>query len=134
MAACILHRLLDFGFCDVEDFGYLFGTEDPEEIYERHISPLCRNFICTCGGRPVHVFADGRHFTFPVLPIETVSTIGAGDNFNAGFLYALLALGIGRDDIKDADWKSIVSISGQFSAEVCRSIFNYVGKEFSVSL
>lgn len=127
-------RLSDIVRGSDEDFGYLFGTKDPEEIYERHISPLCRNFICTCGGRPVHVFTDGKHFTFPVLPVETVSTIGAGDNFNAGFLYALLALGIGRDDIKDADWKSIVSIAGQFSAEVCRSIFNYVGEEFSASL
>lgn len=127
-------RLSDIVRGSDEDFGYLFGTEDPKEIYERHISPLCRNFICTCGGNPVHVFADGKHFTFPVLPVKTVSTIGAGDNFNAGFLYALLALGIGRDDIKDADWKSIVSIAGQFSAEVCRSIFNYVGKEFSASL
>lgn len=117
-----------------EDFGYLFGTEDPEEIYERHISSLCGNFICTCGSNPVHVFTGGRHLTFSVPPVETVSTIGAGDNFNAGFLYAMLALGIGKGALTEADWESMTAIAGQFSAEVCRSMFNYVGKEFKICL
>lgn len=125
-------RLSDIVRGSDEDFGYLFGTRDPEEIYARHISSLCRNFICTCGGNPTHVFADGKHLVFPVLPVETVSTIGAGDNFNAGILYAMLALGIGREQMLAADWESIISIAGQFSAEVCGSMFNYVGKEFRV--
>lgn len=118
-----------------EDFGYLFGTTDPVEIYERHISHLCPTFICTCGSGPVHVFAGGRHLTFPVPPVETVSTIGAGDNFNAGFLYAMLALGIGKETlITESCWKDVAGIAGQFSAEVCRSMFNYVGREFKVLL
>ena len=127
-------RLSDIVRGSDEDFGYLFGTEDPVEIYERHISPLCSTFICTCGGNPVHVFVNGEHYTFPVLPVETISTIGAGDNFNAGFLYAMLALGIGKGALAEADWKSMTAIAGQFSAEVCRSMFNYVGKEFKVRL
>ena len=127
-------RLSDIVRGSDEDFGYLFGTEDPVEIYERHISPLCSTFICTCGGNPVHVFVNGEHCTFPVLPVETISTIGAGDNFNAGFLYAMLALGIRKGALAEADWKSMTAIAGQFSAEVCRSMFNYVGKEFKVRL
>ena len=127
-------RLSDIVRGSDEDFGYLFGTEDPVEIYERHISPLCSTFICTCGGNPVHVFVNGEHYTFPVLPVETISTIGAGDNFNAGFLYAMLALGIRKGALAEADWKSMTAIAGQFSAEACRSMFNYVGKEFKVRL
>lgn len=127
-------RLSDIVRGSDEDFGYLFGTMDPEEIYECHISSLCRNFICTCGGNPVHVFAGGSHYVFPVLPVETVSTIGAGDNFNAGILYSMLALGIGREQIPAAPWKDMISIAGQFSSEVCASMFNYVGKDFMVRL
>lgn len=116
-----------------EDFGYLLGTTDPQEIFDRHISPLCSTFICTCGAAPVHVFSSGKHFSFPVQPIETISTIGAGDNFNAGFLYALLAEGICREEVgslgEDA-WCRLTTIAGKFSAAVCRSIFNYVEKDF----
>lgn len=130
-------RLSDFVRGSAEDFGYLFGTEDPEEIYRKHIAELCPNFICTCGAKPIHIFTETQHFTFPVKQIETVSTIGAGDNFNAGFIYALLALGIGKSGtsaatLSEADWAKIAGIAGQFSANACRSIYNYVDLDFEI--
>ena len=118
-----------------EDFGYLFGTDDPEEIYRDHVSPLCPIFICTCGAEPVHVFTPEQHLTFPVEQIETVSTIGAGDNFNAGCLYSLMLLGKCKEDIcamTAGDWAEIARIAGRFSANVCGSLFNYVDKGFKV--
>lgn len=116
-----------------EDFGMLLGIQDPEEIYREHISPLCPIFICTCGPDPIHIFTPDLHLTIPVPEIETVSTIGAGDNFNAGILYCLLAKGLGKDDLRNipADlWKEMVSIADCFATEVCRSMDNYVGREF----
>ncbi|MBP9992366.1 MAG: carbohydrate kinase [Bacteroidales bacterium] len=128
-------RLSDVVRGSSEDFGYLFGTTDPGEIYDRHIRHLCRNFICTQGAGPVEVFTADRHMSFPVEDYETVSTIGAGDNFNAGFLYALLAKNIGRPDldtIPESVWKEIVCIAGQFSKNCCQSIDNYVSRDFEI--
>jgi fructokinase len=63
-----------------------------------------------------------------------VSTIGAGDNFNAGFLYGLLLNGITRSQLEEglseSQWDSIVEQGTKFSAEVCRSLYNYVSPEF----
>ena len=128
-------RLSDVVRGSSEDFGYLFGTTDPGEIYDRHIGHLCRNFICTQGAGPVEVFTPAGRMSFPVEDYETVSTIGAGDNFNAGFLYALLAKNIGRPDldtIPESVWKEIVCIAGQFSKNCCQSIDNYVSRDFEI--
>lgn len=132
-------RLSDFVRGSAEDFGFLFGTEDPEEIYREHISALCPNFICTCGANPIHIFTDNQHFIFPVEQFETVSTIGAGDNFNAGFIYSLLSMGTGRDRIAGTasgltvdEWKRMVETACWFSANACRSLFNYVDEDFEV--
>lgn len=96
---------------------------------------LCSNFICTQGAGPVEVFTAKGHRSYPVEDYETVSTIGAGDNFNAGFLYSLLAQGIGKEDLTDISeqmWDSIVSTAGKFSENVCKSIFNYVDEDFAL--
>ena len=126
-------RLSDFVRGSNEDFGYLFGTADPAEVYEKHISKLCPNFICTCGAAPVHIFTPELHLSFPVEDIETISTIGAGDNFNAGFIYALLAGNIGRETVGNLSalqWEDIVGTAEKFSLNVCRSIYNYVDDGF----
>lgn len=128
-------RLSDFVRGSAEDFGYLFNTSDPETIFRDHISSLCRNFICTCGAGPVHVFSDGFHGVYPVKPVNTVSTIGAGDNFNAGFVYGMLAGGVaenGTPELSPLVWDRLVDTAEQFSANVCRSIFNYVDRDFRV--
>ena len=113
-----------------EDFGILYGTGDPVEIYSRYISPLCPTFILTCGSGPVHVFSPSLHLEFPTRKIETVSTIGAGDNFNAGIIYGLVGHRIPKKDIPSigADlWKDLVGVAGRFSSNVCQSLFNYIG-------
>jgi len=133
-------RLSDVVKGSHEDFGLLYGTSDPEEVYAKHISKLCPNFICTCGSGPVHVFMPGFHETYPVAKIETVSTIGAGDNFNAGFVYGLIAEQISKDENRSlfsrggkmtADIvEKMVSRACRFSANVCRSLYNYVDEDF----
>ena len=58
--------------------------------------------------------------------METVSTIGAGDNFNAGFVYGLIKNQITRDDLENGlteeQWDALISSAQQFSAEVCKSL------------
>jgi fructokinase len=67
--------------------------------------------------------------SYPVLPIKPISTIGAGDNFNAGFAYALLQKGIrGRDlaALPERDWDVLIASAHAFAAEVCQSLDNYI--------
>ena len=43
-----------------------------------------------CGGKGALVQAGGKRFLVPPIPVEPVDTIGAGDSFNSGFLFAWL--------------------------------------------
>ena len=75
-----------------EDIGNIYGECTAAETYRDHISSLCSNFICTKGADSTEVFSPGFHAIYPVRKIETLSTIGAGDNFNAGVVYTLSQL------------------------------------------
>jgi fructokinase len=139
-----------------EDIAALYGTEDAAAVYEAHIAPLCRHFICTKGARETEVFSPGVHRTYPV-PQDTpvVSTIGAGDNFNAGVVYALtsqraqalrqqettlsgnavstaVAPGLAATALQltAGDWDMIVPVAHRFSANVVASLYNYVDPDF----
>ena len=118
----------------LEDFGYLFDLTDPDEIYERHIRPHCPHFICTDGGREVVVF-DGRggRLRFDVPEVTTLSTIGAGDNFNAGFVYETILLGLRRADFERLSpelWTALIMRGQEFSLHVVQSYQNYVDTAF----
>lgn len=128
-------RLSDFVRGSSEDFYILYGTDDPERVYREYISALCPEFICTCGPDPVHVFSHGRHMVFDAEKTHTVSTIGAGDNFNAGFVYGLVAGDVRKDacgSLSGDQWSALVLTAGRFAAEACRSLDNYVPEGFIV--
>ena len=118
-----------------EDFEVLFKKKDPEVIYRSQIAFYTKKFIYTQGADAIHLFAENAfHKEYPVTPMETVSTIGAGDNFNAGFLYGLIKNQITRNDLENGlteeQWDALLSTAQQFSAEACKSLFNYVSPEF----
>ena len=140
-----------------EDIGNIYGECTAEEAYRDHISSLCSNFICTKGADSTEVFSPGFHATYPVRKIETLSTIGAGDNFNAGVVYTLsqlpalaalsapcaapvatLASGAtpacsvipAALTLGKEEWDKIVTTAHLFSAEVCQSYENYVPEDF----
>lgn len=126
-------RLSDVVRGSDEDFATLFGEAlTPERAYTEHIGQWCPNFICTCGARPLEVFAPGMHLSIEPAEVRTVSTIGAGDSFNAGFVYGLINrhFGPGRLEMSDVQWREVVAIATEFSANVCASIYNYVDEGF----
>ena len=121
------------------DFDVLYKIDGPEKVYAAEISFYCKKFIYTRGANPVELFAeDGFHKSYPVIDTTTVSTIGAGDNFNAGLIYGMLKYGVTRQNIDEGLteelWDKIISYAQQFSAEACTSIYNYVSKEFGEKL
>ena len=118
-----------------EDFQILFKKDDPDVVYRSQIMFYTKKFIYTQAAQPVELRADGGlKKQYPVEPIETVSTVGAGDNFNAGFIYGLIRYGITRREIEsglqEEQWDKVMQCAQQFSKETCKSLYNYISREF----
>ena len=118
-----------------EDFVTLFKKNNPEQIYRSQISFYTKKFIFTQGAEPIHLFAErGLHKLYEVAQTKTTSTIGAGDNFNAGFLFGLIKNNISRSDIEtgltEQQWDDIINSGQQYATAACSSLDNYVSREF----
>ena len=108
-----------------EDFDNLYGLHDGDAIYER-VSHYCPTLILTDGARSIRVYSPEGCETYPVKAIETVSTVGAGDNFNAGYIYAMLQ-GMG-------DQASRIGMAQRWSQDVCRQMGNNISDELVASI
>lgn len=123
-----------------DDFSILYRMPEAQRVYTAEISFYCKKFICTDGANPIEVRAEngfGKAYDVPKND-HVVSTIGAGDNFNAGFIYGLIHNGITKDDIlrglSEAQWDQCIASGQQFSAESCKDIYNYISKEYGERL
>ena len=133
--------LENFEYADIlrgstEDFQNLFKINEPDKVYKNNVGFYSMNFIWTDADKDIHLYTRNFAKTYGIAPIETVSTIGAGDNFNAGVVYGLIKNNIGKDDLQglsEADWDKIIRCGIDFSAEVCRSVHNSVSKEFAAA-
>ena len=109
----------------VEDFGHLYGLQDGNVIYER-VSRYCNKLILTDGAGPIRVYTPEGCEPFAVKAIETVSTVGAGDNFNAGYIYAMLQ-GMSEEAQR-------IEMAQRWSQDVCRQIGNNISDELAEHL
>ena len=127
-------ELADIVRGSTEDFKNRFGIAQPDKVYKDKVKFYCPRMICTDGSGTVALRARELNKDYPVKPIETVSTVGAGDNFNAGIIYGLLKNRIRRADLTELterDWDSIMQCGLDFSAEACRNIGNSISPEFA---
>lgn len=128
----------NFEYADIlrgstEDFQNMFRQPDADKVYSNHVGFYCPNFICTDADGDVRLRTKHVCKDYPVTPLKAVSTIGAGDNFNAGVVYGLLKYRVRRADLAElteADWDAIIRCGMDFSADVCKSVSNSVSKEF----
>ena len=131
----------NFEYADIlrgstEDFQNMFRQPDADKVYSNHVGFYCPNFICTDADGDVRLRTKHVCKDYPVTPLKAVSTIGAGDNFNAGVVYGLLKYRVRRADLAElteADWDAIICCGMDFSADVCKSVSNSVSKEFAES-
>ena len=134
--------LENFEYADIirgsaEDFDNMFRLTDPDKIYKGKVAFYCPRFICTNGGERICLRTKELSKDYTPEPLETVSTVGAGDNFNAGLIYGLLKNRIRRDDLDtltEEDWDKVIASGMMFSREVCTSLDNYISKEFAARL
>ena len=129
----------DFVRGSVDDFRVLYNKEDPDKIYNAEVSFYCKNFICTNGTKNVELRATrGIKKSYPIIQTTTVSTIGAGDNFNAGFVYGLMRYGITREALERGlparIWDKVIHWAQLFSANCCQSINNSISVDFGIQM
>ena len=117
-----------------DDFRVLYGMEDADKIYREKIKFYCPTFICTGGDQGVTLFT--RHYSekYSVPQVDVVSTVGAGDNFNAGVIYGLATMGLSREEL-DAmtpeQWNTAIGCGLDFSAHACTLVDNYIEKDWA---
>ncbi len=113
-----------------EDFANIFVTQTSEEAYNK-ICPLCDNLVYTQNAKGVYLHTQGIKKHYPVGKVNPVSTIGAGDNFNAGIIHSLLQQNISKEQlsqITEQQWDETIKSGIRLSSEVCMSLDNYISK------
>jgi fructokinase len=129
----------NFEYADIirgsdEDFSNLFGSRDMDHVYKEHIRFYCPHFVGTQGAGDIAFFTNTFSARYGASPIVPVSTIGAGDNFNAGIIYGLLKYNVRLKDLpvlgKDV-WEKILRCGIDLATESCLSSDNYISKEFA---
>ena len=118
-----------------EDFMCLYNLSDANTIYKDKIQFYCKNFIYTAGAKDVQLRTTSMSKGYAVPAMKPVSTVGAGDNFNAGLVYGLLKQDIEHDDLPmlgEKQWDELIDCGMKFSAVVCMSTENSVPLGFKI--
>jgi len=131
--------LENIGYADIvrasdEDFEHIFGVSSASQAWDMLKKHACSGLFYTANKNGVDIVADGLSTHLDVPAIQPVSTIGAGDNFNAGILYSLYRKGIVKTDIRDLtqdEWEEAGRRGIAFSTDVCMQYENYVSVEFA---
>jgi fructokinase len=116
-----------------EDLYNIYETGD-EEVWAENVSSFCNNLIITRGSDDIILNSGDNRIHVPVEKIEPVSTIGAGDNFNAGLIYGLFRENISKETLAGMTsdmWHNILSTASEFANNTCLSLDNYISNEFA---
>lgn len=117
-----------------EDFENIFGKQSFDTYLNevRKLNPIAP-LVITRGNEGVVAYSGDSKIEMPAISIEIVSTIGAGDAFNAGMTFAISQLNLQKkrkegflvQELEESLRKGL-----EFSAAVCQSIDNYIGTTF----
>jgi fructokinase len=116
-----------------EDFKNIFGANTPDEAWNA-IRRYCNCLVYTANSEGVYVRTVSYTGKFAVKVIKPVSTIGAGDNFNAGMMASIYKNHITSDQLDkmgEKEWSNVISAGVNFATNVCLSFENYVSLDFA---
>jgi len=119
-----------------EDFQNIFGASSPDKAWDV-IKKYCNCMVYTASSDGVFVRTMNFAGRFSVKKIKPLSTIGAGDNFNAGMIAAIYKNGITRDQMTTMGedmWSKVISSGVDFASDVCMSYENYISEKFAEKL
>jgi len=113
----------------LDDFSRLLDMDTPPEIYNK-IKSYCKNIIITNGSKEVSLCTPNYIKTYQVPAISVVSAIGAGDNFNAGFIFGLKKYN--SDSVLneiELNWDAAILSGISFAAAACKTIHSHLSKQ-----
>lgn len=116
-----------------EDFKNIFGANTPYEAWDV-VRKYCNCLVYTANAEGVYVRTVSYTGRFGVKAIKPLSTIGAGDNFNAGMMAAIYLNQITSDQLDamgEDKWSKVISMGVDFATNVCLSYENYISLEFA---
>lgn len=116
-----------------EDFDNIYDLKTAPEVFEKLKNSNCKNFIYTANKFGVWTKTPTINQYYPARDIEPVSTIGAGDTFNAGIIYSIIKNNILYQDINKISfelWTKLINTAIDFSSSVCMSYDNYLDYDF----
>ena len=119
-----------------EDFKNIFGADSIDEAWEV-AKEFCKCLVYTVNVEGVYVRTNAFSGKFPVRKITPVSTIGAGDNFNAGMITAIYRNNFKREQLEnmgEKEWSKVITSAVDFATHVCLSYENYISTEFAKEL
>jgi fructokinase len=116
-----------------EDFEAIFATSEIFEVWNYLKNTGCKLLIITYGGQKVEVINQSFRLHFEIPQLNIVSTIGAGDSFNAGFLVAFTKhIDYEYDTIlmDENKVKKCIKTAIHYASSVCMSVSNYIPDGF----
>lgn len=119
-----------------EDLRNIYGAGTFADAWEV-LKPFCSYFIYTANAHGIDLVTPEFQLHVEVEQIEPLSTIGAGDTFNAGIIYGLYKAGVSKQSLEHLtknDWLVILTTAATFSKEVCLSYENYISMDYAEKL
>jgi fructokinase len=113
-----------------EDFLNIYGVFGAQQAFQHVQEAGCSLLVYTRNSRGVEVVFPDYSISFPVPQILPVSTIGAGDAFNAGIIYSLCNPE-GPETLTGPAMKQMIHTAIRFSENVCLSLDNYISYDFA---
>lgn len=104
-----------------------------EQAWTREVLRRCPVLVITRGGKGVDLHTRSFNTHFEVPEVQAVSTIGAGDSFNAGLIHGM-AGNRTPGKMTEADWRKAIARAVDFATDCCLHSENYISEKFSSSL
>ncbi|MFP4060539.1 MAG: carbohydrate kinase family protein [Bacteroidales bacterium] len=116
-----------------EDFFNIFNIQNSATAYGT-IREKVKTLVYTASKKGVFLHSAGKKEVFPVKDISPISTVGAGDSFNAGLVYGLYKYNITTENLVKTDkkiWRKIISAAVEFASDVCMTYDNYISPDIA---
>jgi fructokinase len=120
-----------------EDFANLFGMSGGEEVFRILQGFGTKCLVLTRGPQGAELLTHKLRLQIPAREVQVVSTIGAGDSFNAGLIFGILQEQLSAADLLNAgekSWKTILGLASDFAADATGSFDNYISLEMALKL
>jgi fructokinase len=117
-----------------EDFELIFGCSNADDAFQVVRKFGCNFLAYTQAQKSVEFRSDKFRFSLNVPAIEPLSTIGAGDSFNAGLIMNLFSKGISHSSLSSMTEYGLMhtlKTAIEFSSHVCQSFENYISSDFA---